>query len=77
VDSDPSVAGSPDGVLLSADKQGSAATGVLLALKLPGTGKYTVDISWSHGARDYQVRLIDGDRSTVIERLFARSCGAT
>src|SRR5262249_14485873 len=52
---------SPDGVHLAADNKSSAATGNLLALKLPKTGRYTVWISSRRGAGDYTVRLIDGD----------------
>jgi hypothetical protein len=52
---------SPDGVQLGADNKGSAATGSLLALKLPKTGRYMVWISSSRGAGEYVVRLIDGD----------------
>ncbi len=52
---------SPDGVLLAVDNKGSAATGSLLALKLPRTGRYTVWISPRRGAGEYTVRLIDGD----------------
>ncbi len=52
---------SPDGVLLAVDNRGSAATGNLLALKLPRTGRYTVWISSRRGAGAYSVRLIDGD----------------
>ena len=48
-------------MLLAADDKGSAATGSLLALKLPKTGRYTVWISSRRGAGDYTVRLIDGD----------------
>jgi hypothetical protein len=52
---------SPDGVLLAADDRGSAATGSLLALKLPRSGRFTVWISSRRGAGEYAVRLIDGD----------------
>jgi hypothetical protein len=52
---------SPDGVVLAADNKGSAATGSLVALKLPKTGRYTVGVSSLRGAGDYTVRLIDGD----------------
>ncbi|HEV3438761.1 MAG TPA: PPC domain-containing protein [Gemmata sp.] len=52
---------SPDGVQLVAENKGSAATGSLLAIKLPKTGRYTVWISSSRGAGEYTVRLIDGD----------------
>lgn len=52
---------SPDGVRLAADNKGSPATGSLLALKLPRTGRYTVWIASPRGAGDYTVRLIDGD----------------
>jgi hypothetical protein len=51
----------PDGVLLTADNKGNAATGSLTALKLPRTGRYTVWISSRRGAGEYTVRLIDGD----------------
>src|SRR5262249_25058198 len=36
---------SPDGVSLVADERGSAATGSLLAVKLPRSGRYTVWVS--------------------------------
>jgi len=52
---------SPDGVLLSADDRGGPATGSLLALKLPKTGRYTVWVSSRRGAGEYKVRLIDAD----------------
>jgi hypothetical protein len=52
---------SPDGVQLAADKESSAATGSLLAVKLPKTGQYTVWVSSRSGGGDYSVRLIDGD----------------
>jgi hypothetical protein len=52
---------SPDGVLLSADNKGNAASGSLLALRLPKTGRYSVWISSHRGAGDYTARLIDGD----------------
>jgi hypothetical protein len=52
---------SPNGVLLAADDKGSAATGSVLALRLPRTGRYTVWISSRRGAGEYTVRLIDGD----------------
>jgi hypothetical protein len=52
---------SPDGVLLAADNRGNAATGSLLALTLPRTGRYTVWISSRRGEGPYTVRLIDGD----------------
>jgi hypothetical protein len=52
---------SPGGVQLVADNKGNAATGSLLAIKLPRTGRYTVWISSSRGAGEYTVRLIDGD----------------
>jgi hypothetical protein len=52
---------SPDGVRLTADNQGSAETGSLVALKLPKTGKYTVWVAAGRGAGNYAVRLIDGD----------------
>ncbi len=52
---------SPGGVQLAADNKGNAATGSLLAIKLPKTGRYTVWISSSRGAGAYTVRLIDGD----------------
>lgn len=52
---------SPDGVQLVADNKGNAATGSLLAIKLPKAGRYTVWISSSRGAGEYTVRLIDGD----------------
>ena len=52
---------SPDGVHLAADNKGSAATGSLLARKLPKTGRYTVWILSHRGAGEYAVRLIDGD----------------
>ena len=51
----------PDGVILAADDTGSAATGSLLALKLPKTGRYTAWIASRRGAGEYAVRLIDGD----------------
>jgi hypothetical protein len=52
---------SPDGVQLAADNKGDTATGSLLALRLPKTGRYTVWIASQRGAGDYTVRLIDGD----------------
>jgi hypothetical protein len=52
---------SPDGVLLVADHQGNAATGSLIALKLPKTGRYTVWVAAQRGAGEFTVRLIDGD----------------
>src|SRR4029077_8716372 len=52
---------SPDGVRLAADDKGSAATGSLLVLRLPRTGRYTVWIASRRGAGDYTLRLIDGD----------------
>jgi hypothetical protein len=52
---------SPDGVQLAADNKGDAATGTLLAIRLPKTGRYTVWIASQRGAGDYTVRLIDGD----------------
>src|SRR5439155_1293658 len=52
---------SPDGVLLAADNRGSAATGSLVALKLPKAGRYSVWVSSRRGAGEYTVRLIDGD----------------
>jgi hypothetical protein len=52
---------SPDGVLLAADNRGNTATGSLIAIKLPRTGKYTVGIGSRRGAGAYTVRLIDGD----------------
>lgn len=51
----------PDGVLIAADDRGTAATGSLIALKVPKTGRYTVWISSRRGAGEYSVRLIDGD----------------
>ena len=51
----------PDGVFLAADDRGSAATGSLLAVKLPMSGRYTVWISSRRGAGEYTARLIDGD----------------
>lgn len=51
----------PDGVVLAADDKGHAATGSLLALKLPRAGRYTVWIASRRGAGNYSVRLIDGD----------------
>ena len=50
-----------DGVRLAADNKGGAATGSLLALKLPKTGRYTVWVASRRGAGEYTVRLIDGD----------------
>src|SRR5438128_2410615 len=41
--------------------KGNAATGSLLALKLPRTGRDTVWISSRCGAGECTVRLIDGD----------------
>ena len=52
---------SPDGIHLAADNKGNAATGSLLALRLPKSGRYTVWIASNRGAGDYSVRLIDGD----------------
>ena len=52
---------SPDGVHLAADDRGGPATGSLIAVKLPKTGRYTVWISSRRGAGEYSVRLIDGD----------------
>jgi len=52
---------SPDGVLLAADNRGDAATGSLVALKVPKTGRYIVWVSSRRGSGDYTVRLIDGD----------------
>jgi hypothetical protein len=52
---------SPDGVLLAADNKGQVATGSLLALTLPRTGRYTVGIAARRGAGEYTVRLLDGD----------------
>ena len=52
---------SPDGVQLAADDKGSAATGTLLAIKLPQTGRYTVWVGSRRGAGGYTMRLIDGD----------------
>jgi hypothetical protein len=52
---------SPDGVRLAADVKDNPATGSLIALRLPRTGRYTVWISSRRGAGDYLVRLIDGD----------------
>jgi hypothetical protein len=53
---------SPDGVRLAAEDRGAdAATGSLVALKLPKTGRYTVWISSELGAGEYTVRLIDGE----------------
>lgn len=52
---------SPDGVLLTADNRGNAATGSLTAIRLPKTGRYTVWVAARRGAGDYAVRLIDGD----------------
>jgi len=52
---------SPDGVHLAADNKGNAATGSLIAIKLPKTGRYTVWVSSRRGAGEYAVRLIDGD----------------
>jgi hypothetical protein len=61
-DFDPAVSvRSPDGVQLAADTKGDPATGTLLALRLPKTGRYTVWIASQRGAGDYAVRLIDGD----------------
>ncbi len=51
----------PNGVLLAADNRGNAATGSLLAIKLPRAGRYVVWIGSRRGAGDYTVRLIDGD----------------
>ncbi|HEV3079727.1 MAG TPA: hypothetical protein VGY66_08105 [Gemmataceae bacterium] len=52
---------SPDGVLLATDNKGNAATGSLVPLKLPRTGRYSVGISSLRGAGEYSVRLINGD----------------
>lgn len=52
---------SPDGVLLATDNRSNPATGSLIALKLPKTGKYTVSVASRRGAGAYTVRLIDGD----------------
>jgi hypothetical protein len=52
---------SPDGVHLAVDNKGNAATGNLIAVKLPRTGRYTVWVSSRRGAGEYAVRLIDGD----------------
>lgn len=52
---------SPDGVVLAADVSGNAATGSLVALRLPKTGRYTVGIASRRGAGDYSARLIDAD----------------
>ncbi|MSU78794.1 MAG: hypothetical protein EXS16_11960 [Gemmataceae bacterium] len=52
---------SPDGVRLVAGNQGNPATGSLVAIMLPKTGRYTVWVSSSRGAGDYTMRLIDGD----------------
>ncbi|HMP03552.1 MAG TPA: hypothetical protein PKC45_13730 [Gemmatales bacterium] len=49
------------GVLLAADHERAAATGSLLAIKLPKDGRYVVWIGSRRGAGDYTVRLIDGD----------------
>jgi hypothetical protein len=51
----------PDGVVLAADNRGSPATGSLLAVKLPKSGRYSVWISSRRGAGEYSIRLIDGD----------------
>ncbi len=51
----------PDGVPLAADTTGDAATGALLAMKLPREGRYTVWVSSRRGAGEYVARLIDGD----------------
>ncbi len=51
----------PGGVLLAADDQENAATGKLLAIQLPKSGRYMVWIGSRRGAGDYTVRLIDGD----------------
>jgi hypothetical protein len=51
----------PDGVPLAADNRGNAATGSLLAIKLPKAGRYVVWIASRRGAGEYSVRLIDGD----------------
>jgi hypothetical protein len=61
-DFDPAVSvRSPDGVQLAVDNKGDPATGTLLALRLPKTGRYTVWVASQRGAGDYAVRLIDGD----------------
>jgi hypothetical protein len=52
---------SPDGVELESDEHGGAATGSLVAVKLPKTGRYTVWIASRRGAGQYTLRLIDGD----------------
>ncbi len=52
---------SPEGVHLAADNKGTAATGSVIALRLPKTGRYTVWVSSNRGAGDYSVRLIDGE----------------
>lgn len=51
----------PDGVLLASDNRGNAATGSLLAFKLPKSGRYVAWIASRSGAGEYTVRLIDGD----------------
>ena len=51
----------PGGVLLAADEQQNTATGKLLAIQLPKSGRYMVWIGSRRGAGDYTVRLIDGD----------------
>ena len=52
---------SPDGVPLATDNRGNVATGSLIALKLPKTGRYTVWVASRRGAGVYSVRLLDGD----------------
>jgi hypothetical protein len=52
---------SPEGVHLAGDNKGNSATGALIALKLPKTGRYTVWISSERGAGEYTLRLIDGE----------------
>jgi hypothetical protein len=52
---------SPSGVLLAADNRGNPATGSLLAVKLPRSGRYTVWVSSRRGSGEYVVRLLDGD----------------
>ncbi len=43
---------SPDGLQLAAENKGDAATGTLRALRLPKTGRYTVNNHRSRGVPD-------------------------
>ncbi|OWK38897.1 hypothetical protein [Fimbriiglobus ruber] len=52
---------SPDGVPLAGENKGNAATGSLMAIKLPKSGRYTIWVAPQRGAGDYSARLIDGD----------------